>query len=82
MNERLKELADQASVTFIITKGVPEIVDGCYVTSDAHLQKFAELIIKECREAVEDLDHGSSDEWDRALRVASANIREHFGVTE
>jgi hypothetical protein len=48
MNEQFKKLADQASVTTITTKGMEFIIDGCYVVADSNLQKFAELIIKDC----------------------------------
>jgi len=51
MNERIKELAEQAYVNVITTNGLEHIVDGCYIISPDKLEKFAELIVKECLEA-------------------------------
>ena len=47
-----------------------------------NMEKFAELIIRECVKAVsfsyknEDYD----SEWDAALREAESNVKQHFGV--
>ena len=77
MNERIKELSDQAKVTVLTSKGHPDIIDGCYIISPPKLEKFAELIVRECA--------------DKCLAMAFVNpgphhyaamIKEHFGVEE
>jgi hypothetical protein len=66
MNKRIKELAEQA-----------ELTKGVWKTPDFILEKFAELIVKECA--------------DKCLEMAYVNpgphhyaamIKEHFGVEE
>ena len=59
MNERIKELAEQA--------GFPE---WSQKTIGFELEKFAELIVRECAEVAADRD---------ALDIYE-EIREHFGV--
>ena len=68
MNERIKELAEEA--------GLPTA--DYYVQAvigPRDIQKFAELIVKECI-AVYEYDPSVYHE------VNIANIKEHFGVTE
>ena len=43
-------------------------------------EKFAELIVRECM--AQCADNGSSDEWDKGVRWAVAQIKQHFGVEE
>ena len=76
MNERIKELAEQAGVALIKTKGMEDIVDGCYITNDKHLKKFAELIVRECGNIVNSLEQheGPGD------CATVEYIKEHFGV--
>ena len=69
MNERIKELAEQAGVALIKTKGMEDIVDGCYITNDKHLKKFAELIVRECADIAMREDHDPAE-----------CIKRHFGV--
>ena len=67
MNERIKQLAEQAGATVITTHGMEHVVDGCYVIGPARLEKFAELIVRECATLAFDGPNG---------------ILEHFGVEE
>lgn len=47
---------------------------------EAALEKYAELIVRECIRQV-DLDNGyGNNEWDRALTFVSKHLKEHFGV--
>jgi hypothetical protein len=74
MNERIKKLKEQAtSYTW----------NGNDVTEELDEQKFAELIVEECR-YIMDCNKGSDQhtEWNRALSETSNKIREHFGVEE
>ena len=90
MNEKIKELAEQAEVYYS---------DSIYAEEDlAALQKFAELIIQECVKQCQqewyDLNNAndgvSDDARATAIRVGQKNgmlkaiskIKEHFGVKE
>lgn len=63
MNERIKELAEQ-----------------CYHRYSEHnidLEKFAELIIRECAEVADNAD-ATRQKWEGIGKY----VREHFGVEE
>ncbi len=78
MNERIKELAEQAGMT--------DDKFGMFFAKDKHdedgvdLEKFALLIIEECIDQIDKSNYQSGDEWDHAMRCAENNIKEHFGV--
>ena len=94
MNERIKQLALQAYVTVLTTKGMEDIVDGCYIVSPDKLDKFAELIVAECMQQVEeqykpvleDETMMKDTHWDGYVQCGVDSyvaIREHFyGVEE
>ena len=85
MNERIKEIAVQAGVTVLTTHGIKDVVDGCYIIGPAHLQKFAELIVRECINkirsrqmfAIQD-EHNSHHAFDLLVY----DLESHFGVEE
>ena len=67
MNERIKELADQAELTIRTSKGT-------YMSHPEFNKKFAELIVQECVEVVKWTPSlYSNDEYVK-------NIKTHFGV--
>ena len=72
MNERIKELMEQAGLyDFVIeSMGINE-----------EMEKFAELIVRECVSIVEPMED-SGDEWCVALKGAAQEIKEHFGVEQ
>lgn len=81
MNERIKELAVKARLSYIMVKGNPNIEED--------LTKFAELIIKECihlceKDIVpdEDVIEGYNEDWNMALKHSADQIKLHFGVDE
>ena len=78
MNERIKQLAEQAGIA-MIPNSHPISITG--LTTD--LKKFAELIVEECR-YVMDCNKGSDQNpvWNQALSETSEKIKEHFGVEE
>jgi hypothetical protein len=82
MNERIRELAVEASVNVITTKGMEHVVDGCYIVSPDRLDEFALLIVKECKKAIDptgDLTSMSEAGWrEECMKM----IDEHFGVEE
>ena len=72
MNERIRELAADAGYPDYMTYG-----------QDKVLERFAELIVEECR-YVMDCNKGSDQNpaWNQALSETSLKIKEHFGVEE
>jgi hypothetical protein len=73
MNERIKHIVDAVNIPH-------QVGDNCYMVSERELAKFAELIVRECM--AQCADNGSSDEWDKGVRWAVAQVKEHFGVEE
>ena len=76
MNERIKELAEQQGLT-----------GPNFYISEQELEKFAELIVRECVKEIEFQYGGGSDqpmdnEWDRAIECASSMVKYRFGVEE
>ena len=91
MNERIKELAKQSGGEFwqrIESDGV--LNKEAYVTFDPpqSLEKFAELIVAECMEQVEQAKNSPFVSLDDAKRmshfvdVTTKKITKHFGVDE
>jgi hypothetical protein len=68
MNERIKELSIKA--------GFPEWSNHAI---EFELEKFAELIVRECMSIVEPTED-SGDEWCVTLKETAQEIKEHFGV--
>ena len=81
MNERIKQLADQAGATVLTTHGMEHVVDGCYVIGPARLEKFAELIVKECIDIAQDRANFPGFPPNDVNDIID-EIREHFGVEE
>ena len=81
MNERIKELAKQAedhadSQGFFVTINFASDYQDCL------MEKFAELIVRECVAICQDID-GEEDAMARCGRQdCVAEIKEHFGVEE
>jgi hypothetical protein len=73
MNERIKLIAEQANL---------EIDPAHPDHNQKVLEKFAELIVKECIDLASIGNGHGNNQWDRALTFASNNIKEHFGVEE
>ena len=68
MNERMKQLADEAGLRFtqLMSNPMVPIVDG----RETDLEKFAESIVKECAEIADKAEPYK----------ASDLIKKHFGV--
>ena len=76
MNERIKELAEQAGSTHKQSLGV-------YQFYSHELEKFAELIVKECADVCNKIyfeHYPDAAEWERSEEGDA--IKEHFGVEE
>jgi hypothetical protein len=69
MNERIKQLAEQAGW------GKGETHDDCIQCSPFDKEKFAELIVRECAK-IADIADENKCEW------IGGNVLTHFGVEE
>lgn len=86
MNELLKQIAVQAGA--YLRHGYKEAPNGDSIWSpdvridhsDMDLKMFAELIVQECLQAVQNESMNSGDEWEAGLRIARCAIEERFGV--
>lgn len=77
MNQRIKELITQAGGHWNHGDfNMPSSVEF----QEQDIKKFAELIVQECLDIVEDEDDGSADT--KAIRWAMIRIKKHFGVEE
>jgi hypothetical protein len=86
MNERIRELAEQA--------GLGVIHNGIVLTKNVNaaeaFENFAQLIVRECLGIVHDAERGGSNEiwdnaalsWNNALKFIRRDLQEHFGVEE
>ena len=72
MNERIKELAEQAE------KYADDNFKGEHFWTQAYESKFAELIVRECARVA---DQWVDDE-DNGHNLVSAKLKKHFGVEE
>ena len=73
MNERFRELAEQAGSTRKQSLGV-------YQFYSHELEKFVELIVQECVESIP--ADGHRGDFGRAVEFCQQQIKQHFGVTE
>jgi len=72
MNERIKDLAEQAGFCHDVNNGI-------YLCAPMHMEKFAELIVAECIQ-VGGPEDSYTDEWFKAKADSVAKIKKHFGV--
>ena len=71
MKERIKELADQAGVRSI------------YFNEADNIQRFAELIVRECVRVIIDQQEMADQNWQCKDGIHIAyKINDHFGVEE
>lgn len=84
MNERIKQLAEQAIVSVDIVTGNEALDDELakmYIP-DCFAEKFAELIVREC------IDIASQEDFDVMMKEGypcsqtAKKIKQHFGVEE
>ena len=77
MNERIKELAEQAGGEFY--EGFAGSTNFVKFAED-DFEKFAELIVRECAAICQDVDGEDSIEAKSGRQDCAVEIREHFGV--
>ena len=94
MNERIRELALQAGLVKILEEHAHEYGAGTFEnTPYPELEKFAELIVRECVEELrytvldtQELRRDKSTDyqvgWEDGMFDAEEMIKEHFGVEE
>ena len=73
MNERIRQLADEAGLRFtqLMSNPMVPVVDG----KETDLEKFAELIVRECAElSADNPGYNGLNIFDKILK--------HFGVEE
>jgi hypothetical protein len=80
MNERIKELAEQASLELFNDTAQHRLLKG-------FAEKFAELIVKECMDIVSkqttlDTNEDFREGFSHGRKLAWTEIRKHFGVEE
>lgn len=80
MSERIRELAIEAGLRFtqLMSNPMVPVVDG----KETDLEKFAELIVRECAESLWTEECYNSDLALEEFEKNSKKIREHFGVEE
>jgi hypothetical protein len=82
MNERIRELAEQAGYT----KAHHDEYGRLTVMPEFNREKFAELIVRECMTTVlkESKWYWDKDEFEssNAIQNAARRVKEHFGVEE
>jgi hypothetical protein len=69
MNERIRELY------------IKTLSEECSNPALVDIEKFAELIVRECLKIVEP-DQTSGDEWCVTLDETAQSIRQHFGIEQ
>ena len=82
MNERIRELAEQCTVSCVGGRGVE--------LNEIDVEKFAELIVRECMSQIEEVKqiragHAGPEYtqgFEDGMFVAIRTIEEHFGVEE
>ena len=93
MNQRIKELAEQAGLSHMPSNR-PDMAD-LYEGADFELAKFAELIVNECCERIgpywegfKNMPNDSTDDIFAAGAIAAvrtecvAEMKQHFGIEE
>ena len=74
MNERIRELAVAAAPA---NSSIPH---SEWNIPKEFIEKFAELIARECLETIQNQSMNSNDEWEDGLVFAQQAIKEHFGL--
>ena len=75
MNERIKKLISECTYTVTdYSMGIDNSVE------EFDKEKFAELIVRECLDILDDEDDGSTDT--KSVRIAAYCIKKNFGVEE
>ena len=77
MNEQIKQFAEQTGYIWHAS-GDPQV----YEFTPEKLEKFAELIVRECVTICQDIDGEDNIDARSGRQDCAVEIREHFGVSE
>jgi len=81
MNQQIRQLAEQAGMVKILEEHAHEYGNGMFEnTLYPELQKFAELIVRECGEVAYKA-YWNNPETVRGVHIQE-KIKQHFGVEE
>ncbi len=87
MNERIRELVKQSGGEFWQRLENDVVKENAYITFDPpeSLEKFVELIVRECAKTVNDTEYPYEDPahketWDACCVWSAEKLKEHFGV--
>lgn len=89
MNERIKQLAEEAGVVFVpaTTCYFGDTYPASMLTDRIDVKKFAQLIVRECVMIIEHgMDHTEYNDSEKSMveleaqRWCRTAIKEHFGV--
>jgi len=79
MNDRIKELAEQAEILITEAGAFHNTPQGAYQLQEQHMKKFAELIVRECVGIAYKFDE---PKLSGPGMIIGNRIEEHFGVEE
>jgi len=82
MNKRIKELAKQASFEETTMTNFIAGPRQIFYGDEAHIQKFAELIVRECAGLFPNVYVSIENDYVHTPVIASDYIKKHFGVEE
>ena len=86
MNERIKQLAEQAGLVKILDEHASEYGNGMFEnTPYPELEKFAELIVKECADVIAPMGDwcgGHGEPSMPSTMECAKRLKQHFGVEE
>jgi len=83
MNERIIKLGLESGMLNYVEHETPRHYFLCGHADEECLEKFAELIVRECISIVDDAERGGSNEvWDNAVKFVRRDLKEHFGIKE
>ena len=83
MNERIRLLAISTGIFDSLCDPFDELKNGdCYSSVIIDLEKFAQLIVRECVAICQDVDGEDSIDAKSGRQDCAVEIREHFGVEE
>ena len=76
MNERIKELAEQAEILITEAGAFHNTPQGAYQLQEQHMKKFAELIVKECADYIDAFNRENMVEEG----IGGDMLKQNFGV--
>jgi hypothetical protein len=86
MNERIKQLAEQAEILITEVGAFHNTPQGAYQLKEQHMKKFAELIVRDCLNIAKNWDdqlvNANLVKESNAVGIVAYRIARQFGVEE